>query len=215
MPRSGDAERPQEQGHPRKASVSDLAPPVLLEGEDRAEYNRLFAAVMDSVVPRDALEKLWVEDVVYLVWEARRLRILKAHLLRSSARHGLQEILGPLMREIGDTDVIRSLHGQFSSADVLVRDWYANDPKARSEVDALLKKAGLSMADVMAQTLALKMDDIDQIDRMIALSEARRNGALREIDRHRSALAAQLELALAEIEDAGPVEGEADQPHDG
>jgi hypothetical protein len=41
------------------------------------------------------------------------------------------------------------------------------------------------MDSVMAQTLSLKLDVIQTIDRMIATAEARRNGILREIDRHR------------------------------
>jgi len=77
-----------------------------------------------------------LEDVVYLVWEARRYRRLKDHLLRSSARHGLLEILEPLIREIGENDPIRALYGAIS-AEALVKDWYANDEKAPSQVDAL------------------------------------------------------------------------------
>lgn len=183
----------------RESSVGDGWSPVFLEGEDRADYDRLLAKVTAGVKPRDVLEEIWIGDVVYLVWEARRYRRLKDHLLRSSARHGLLEILEPLIREIGENDPIRALYGAIS-AEALVKDWYANDEKARSQVDALLKKAGLTMDDVMAQALALKMTEIEQINRMIALAEGRRNAALREVDRHRKALADQLKLAAEEAE---------------
>ena len=155
---------------------------------------------MKSVEPCDLLEELWVEDVVYLVWEARRLRRLKDHVLKSSARHGLRALLEPLMREVGNTDPVRALHGLLVSGDALLEDWYANDEKARSKVDAKLKRAGLTMDDVLAQTLALKITEIEQIDRMITRAEARRNAALREVDRHRKALADQLKLAVEEAE---------------
>lgn len=56
-------------------------------------------------------------------------------------------------------------------------------------VDAALD-TGLTNDAVMAQTLALKIDQVERIDRVIADAEARRNVALREIDRHRATLAA-------------------------
>jgi hypothetical protein len=40
----------------------------------------------------------------------------------------------------------------------------------------------------MAQTLSVKLDDIERINRMTALAEARRNAILREIDGHREIL---------------------------
>jgi hypothetical protein len=58
------------------------------------------------------------------------------------------------------------------------------------------------MDAVMAQTLALKIDEFDRIGRMIAGAEARRNIALREIDRHRATLGAALRQAAAEALDA-------------
>ena len=53
----------------------------------------------------------------------------------------------------------------------------------------------------MAQTLAAEIDDIERIDRMITSAEARRNAALREIERHRTSVAERLRRATA-FEDA-------------
>ena len=50
--------------------------------------------------------------------------------------------------------------------------------------------------------LALKIDNMERIDRMITGAEARRNIALREIDRHRATLAAALRQAADEVLDA-------------
>ena len=49
----------------------------------------------------------------------------------------------------------------------------------------MLKKAGLTMDDVMAEAFAKEIDSFERFDRMLASAEARRNNALREIDRHR------------------------------
>jgi hypothetical protein len=60
----------------------------------------------------------------------------------------------------------------------------------------------LSIDDVIAETLECKIDTFERIDRMLASSEARRNNALREIDRHREALGAAMRRAVDEVEDA-------------
>jgi hypothetical protein len=41
----------------------------------------------------------------------------------------------------------------------------------------------------MAQTVALKLEAIERMDRMLASAEGRRDAALRELTRHREALA--------------------------
>jgi hypothetical protein len=63
------------------------------------------------------------------------------------------------------------------------------DSNAIEEVDKLLASAGLSMDAVMAQTLAIKLDQVERIDWMTMRAEARRNTVLREVDRHRASVA--------------------------
>jgi hypothetical protein len=82
----------------------------------------------------------------------------------------------------------------------LVADWTAREPEAIKRVDAILESAGLTMHSVMAQSLSIKLDDIERIDRMIALAEARRNAALREIEAHRENLSHKLRRAVQQVE---------------
>ena len=65
----------------------------------------------------------------------------------------------------------------------------------------MLKKADLTMDDVMAEALAEIIDSFERFDRMLASAEARRNNALREIDRHREALGAAMRRAIDEVQD--------------
>jgi hypothetical protein len=162
--------------------------PVLLEGEDGALYNKLLTQVTAAVAPTDVIEEFWVRDVVELLWEAMRLRRLKASLLRSSAMQGLDQVLAPILR--------------YAERDELVKAWYAREEDALNEVQELLDSAGLTMDSVMSQTLSKKMDDVERIDRMLASAEARRHIVLREVDRHRAAVAARLQTAAKDIEDA-------------
>jgi hypothetical protein len=162
-----------------------------LEGEDIAQYEGLLARVTTAVVPADIIEEFWVRDVVDLVWEALRLRRLKAALLVSSTAAGLREVLKPLV--------------EFRELDPLIEAWYSRDESALTNVAALLEQAGLTMDHVIAETLSAT-DDVERIDRMIANAEARRHVVLREIDRHRAAVAARLRGAAEAIEEAEFVE---------
>ena len=169
------------------AGALELGPPVLLEGEDIGEYERLLARVTAAVVPADIIEEFWVRDVVDLVWEALRLRRLKASLLLSSTAAGLQKVLAPIL--------------EYSELEPLVEAWYGRDESALKKVATSLEQAGLTMDHVMAETLSAKLDDVERIDRMIANAEARRHVVLREIDRHRAAVAARLRAAGEAIEE--------------
>ena len=131
---------------------------------------------------------IFVRDSVDLLWEIRRLRRLKASLLQVAAYDGLKAVLGPLVDSW--------------EVDSLADDWARRRPRAIAKVDKVLAAAGLTIDAVMAETLALRLDDIERIERMIASQEGRMEAALREIDRHRAVLAEDLRGAAAEIEEA-------------
>ena len=178
------------------ASSTDVAPtrlalfgsPPLLAGEDAAAYDELLARVSGAMKPADVLEEIWVRDVVDLVWETFRLRRLKTSLLAANAHKGLKDILEMLLA--------------WHEAPNVAKSWAAREPAAIKKVDKVLASAGLTMDAVMAQTLALKIDDIERIDRMIMGAEARRNVALRELDRHRANFGQALRRASDEVVDA-------------
>ena len=54
----------------------------------------------------------------------------------------------------------------------------------------------------LANTVAININDIERIDRMVMTMEARRNAAYREIERHRIGLGERLRRAVEQVEDA-------------
>jgi hypothetical protein len=170
------------------APAAFLAPPPLIEGENAASYDDLLARISGTLQPSDILEEIWVRDVVDLVWDAFRLRRLKAHLLKAAAHEGMADILGPLLDW--------NLTGQTS------RRWAIGDEEAVKTVETTLAAAGLTMDAVMARTLARKIYEIERIDRMTMAAEARRNAILREIERHRASFARTLRRAVEDVEEA-------------
>ncbi len=169
-------------------STNQLGPPVLQPGEDADLYDRLHARVSAAVAPRDVVEEFWVRDVVDLMWETLSLRRLKGLLLLGSAHEGAYRVLVPLVESGRAYD--------------LAKGWFARKDKAVQEVEQALTRAGLTGEAVTAQTLSVKLDDVERIDRLIMNAEARRNAMLREVERHRDVVAARLRQAAEEIEDA-------------
>lgn len=84
----------------------------------------------------------------------------------------------------------------------LANEWAARDPTAIKQVDELLASAGLTMDSVCAQAFASEINNIERIDYLTTVAEARRNAALREIDRHRATLAQMLRDTVRDAEEA-------------
>jgi hypothetical protein len=179
--------------------------PPLIQGENPADYQALLKRVSVAVRPRDFLDEIWVRDIVDLYWEMLRLRRLKAGLLNASMGDGLRAVLGSLM----------STGSSSLTTQALVQSWINGSPDSRKKVEQSLAAAGFSMDVVAAAALSKKLDEFERIDRMITSAEARRNNALREIDRHRATLGAALRAAVDEVEDAEFTDVETDATANG
>ena len=71
---------------------------------------------------------------------------------------------------------------------------------------AILASLGLTLDAVMAQTMAVEIELVEKMDRMIASAEIRRNATLREIERRRSDLAARLREAMRDEDNVSEAE---------
>jgi hypothetical protein len=186
---TADANRlTQSTSRPHLGEHLDLfGPPPLFEGEDPKAYDEFLTRISTAVKPVDIIEDIWVRDFVDLTFDVFRLRRLKANVMMANAYKGLSETLAPFVGRL--------------EAETLAEAWAARRSDVAEEVDKALASAGLSMDAVMAQTLSLKLDDIERIDHMTAIAEARRNTTLREIDRHRETLGQKLRRAVPQLED--------------
>ncbi len=178
----------------RTPCLALLGPRPLIDGEDGTNYDVILERISADVAPADFVEEIWVRNVVDLVWDSVRLRRLKSQLLHAAAHEGLERVLTPLTA--------------WDKADKLSRKWASGDEEAMCEVERLLGQAGLTIDDVMAQTLAARIDDVERIDRMVIIAEARRDAVLREIRSRRTAFGQALRRAGhaidAEFEDFAP-----------
>jgi hypothetical protein len=183
--------------HVQSSDVLDrvvaIAPVPLLPGEKEADYASLAARVVGTTKPEDAIEELLVRDVVDLTWEVFRLRRARAGVLKASMSDGVGVVLDGLGHGAGE------IYGYTRE---LGQGWAAGDKSARRKVEAALTKAGLTIDELTAATVESKLDSFERLDRMLASAEARRNNALREIERHRAALGGAARRSVEEIEDA-------------
>jgi hypothetical protein len=156
------------------------------------------------VKPTDIIEKMWVQDVVDLVWEILRLRRLKASMMAATAYKGLRGVLEPLMK--GPMRAYPEQPSDFSVSNKsaltkLIEEWGRQKSRAIDRVDRMLASAGLTMDAVMALTLSENLDKIERIERMIVIAQTRRDATLDEIDRRRARLGRALRLAALPMDD--------------
>src|SRR6202162_5586099 len=97
-----------------------FGPAPLIEGEDAGAYDELLVRISTAVRPADIFEEIWVRDIVDLVWEAFRLRRLKACVMTAGARLALSQELGPVVG--------------WPQAEGLARSWAAREPGAVAAV---------------------------------------------------------------------------------
>jgi len=178
----------------RTPCLALLGPRPLIDGEDGTNYDVILERISADVAPADFVEEIWVRNVVDLVWDSVRLRRLKSQLLQAAAHEGLERLLASVI--------------DWMQAGPLARKWALGDEEAMGEVERLLGRAGLTFDAVMAQTLAARIDDVERIDRMVIIAEARRDAVLREIRARRLAFGQALsragEAIDAEFEDVAP-----------
>ncbi len=124
---------------------------------------------------------VWVDDVVNLVWEIRRLRRLKVSLMTASAHLGVEQTLRAFL--------------DWLPAGELARRWASRDKSAVAQVDGRIATAGLTWDAVTAEAFAARINEIERIDRMIKTAMMRRDAVLCHVERHRAATAERLRRA--------------------
>jgi hypothetical protein len=170
----------------KKSSL--FGPSPLTEGEDARQYDELHTRFSETIKPKDILEEMWTRDVVDLTWEILRMRRLKAGLLTSVMSEGMDKILSLLLGWVEARDLSNA--------------WSARDPDAIKTVEELLAARGQTMELAAARGFEASIDVFERIDRMAMAAEARRNSALRELERHRASLAQALRQASDEVIEA-------------
>jgi len=156
-----------------------LGKPPLLISEDPSAYEAMFANMAAAVMPRDAIEWIWMKDCVDLTWEIHRIRRAIAGITDVTGKEALKSILESTLEdnEVTGTDRI-------SAAGIKADAWY-NDPAAKEALLAHLAKHGLDEEAITAQAFALRARELEKLNNMLASAERRRFALLQQMGAYR------------------------------
>jgi hypothetical protein len=177
------------------SAIDDLLGPLpLLEGEDRVAYLGLLEEVRRQVAPNDVIEQIYVRDIVDLTWELMRARRLKVGLLHKGQVAAIKRLL-PSYNRGGPGGFV----GQLRNAKPSVTG-ATTAALGFSESLKALEKFGITLDEVNAHAYAIEREAITRLDQTMMQIEARRNFALREIEKRQEAFARRLNESVRQVE---------------
>ena len=166
----------------RPPSVALPVSPLLIT-ESADEFDRIKAALYEQIRPCAILEEICVADIVYLTWEIIRYQQCKAHIINAHFRNALTSLLNRLIR-----DPTQYGFEVEDSAEELARKWFT-DKAIKKQVKELLELHHLDESAIRAEAFRQSASQLEQLDRIQASLEARRDRVIRSIPAYRSVLA--------------------------
>ena len=186
---------------PNSTNIASDGPPggpylasVVLRTESKDEFAKLVEELNQEIKPTSFIERMYVEDVAYLVWEIIRLRRVKLATINKAFFTALKAIL-PEIQFPGASGRRPDLR---EKADKLADQWSFN-PEVRGRILGLLQEAGLDESSVEAEAFRLSIDDIEKLDRALTLAEVRRDKAIRMIAEYKDSFAIRLRQSAERV----------------
>jgi hypothetical protein len=168
----------------------------LLISESQDEFASLCRELEQDIQPHGVIERTYLDDIACIVWEIQRLRRYKAVIIDNCRFTALQRILEQLL----DRRYYANLYDKDRDAEELARSWFASTA-AQARVAKLLRKFQMDESAIEAQAFRLCADDLERLDRMLTLAEARRDKALRCLAEYRQIFAKQVRESTDRILD--------------
>jgi hypothetical protein len=173
--------------------------PYLLITESQDEFASLREELEQEIQPNGVIERTYVQDIAYLIWDIRRLRRSKTAIINTALFAALRGILEQLLIRPATPAPSRR-----KQVEALARGWFDNE-KAKVKVARLLRMFRLDESAIEAEAFRLCAEDIERLDRMLTFAEARRDRALRCIADYRQAFSRRLQQAANRILDSEEV----------
>jgi hypothetical protein len=162
--------------------LADLYQPELLVSESQRRYNSVRDAVLEQLRPRDFVEHMWAAEIVESEWETLRLRHFKSLIIKSARRPAVQSLLGALLSRTGSDDI-----------EDLAERFFTNK-RERKKVEAILRKFGLSEANIDAEAFRQSITELAEINRRLLELGSRRDKILQQLEDYRAGLAKPIPL---------------------
>jgi hypothetical protein len=172
-----------------------FTPPLLIT-ESQEEFASLCSELEQEIKPKGIIERRYVHDIAYLIWEFQRLLCYKIVIINNSRFAALRKILEQLLSR----QDYNGYEEHEKAAEDLARGWFEN-PHDKIKVAKLFRKFQMDEAAIEAEAFRLNAEDLERLDRMLGTSAFRRDKALRCIAEYRQSLSTQLRHAADRILD--------------
>ena len=162
--------------------LADLYQTELLVSESQRRYSTVRDAVLKQLRPGDFVEHMWAAEIVESEWETLRLRHFKSLIVNSARRPAVQSLLAVLLSRT-ESDDIEDLAERFFT-----------NKRERKKVGAILRKFGLSEANIDAEAFRCSIAELAEINRRLVELGSRRDKILQQLEDHRAGLAKPAQL---------------------
>ena len=164
------------------AEIADIfGHPPVLSTENRQAYDELMTQLVLDWKPRKITEWMFVRDITDISWEIFRHGRAIANLFAISFKTALGAVLTDVLPEEGCKPWV----DRYDAVEGLAQAWF-DGPQEQEKVKAQLAKYGLSPEAIVAQSYALRRDELDKLHRLLAVAEARRIGITRNFNEYRA-----------------------------
>ncbi|EIM25584.1 hypothetical protein MicloDRAFT_00063110 [Microvirga lotononidis] len=136
-----------------------------LFAEDQAVYDALLSKVWAALAPRDYIEGIWVLEFVDCIFDGQFYRRVRHSYLTGALRDAVHRFL-----QLDDHVIAR---------------WAAGDKAASAVIEKALKEDSLDWERVQNKVLLDRLDKLEQLDGLIAGTDARRDKSLHKLERRR------------------------------
>lgn len=190
-----------------------LGPYPVTLGENTKTFKELLADIVNFYKPNDPIEWIIIRDISDLQWQLQQLRRLVAGCLDNAKVDGVERLLNALDHssfaesvdafdpegEQENPDAPGLSFQRVTARELAVR-YIKNDEWARAQVTEVLQKFDLSEEAFVAETMSMRIADIERMTRSAASHQASRDEAIRNLRIHRANVAG-LRRSELQIED--------------
>lgn len=143
--------------------------PALARGTSAEDFRPLFHEIEREIAPSNIFEKLEVRDISHKIAEEQILKRMQTAIVESARVESLAALLGPTFGQ------------NVEKARKTAQDYFAGGGATQGVAKELVDRLGISMENIEANALHLRMPSIHALDDMIDRREGGRN---RLIKRH-------------------------------
>jgi hypothetical protein len=159
------------------AQLALIYEPRLLRSESQARFRVMRDAIVAELKPSNAIEQMWICEIIHGEWEMQRLREFKDLILTSARGPALKNLLSIALNASGAADI-----------DELAERFFTNKGVRKKVLDKL-RQYGMTEASIDAEAFRHCLDELGEINRRLAELSSRRDKNLQLLEDYRAGLA--------------------------